>query len=654
MSVITDIVAAYASGQVDLNYARESMRQVKVKPYEKDSPYVETYFLPDEGTVAELSFACRHYDLSPQEYEAFRKSLYANPVGQSVVDLNPAESPETSEAPETPAEESKTLDPDPISILDLLAPDEDDDFERELAPSSKDSRDSKDSKDSRDYPLRKRLVALLKHYAPTHDTGTGQEVHDPTGGGGAGDSQDSRDSKDSSDSKPWSTAPSELRAAGRVERPSSFDQIIGQEGVTERLKIMAQAARNQDRQLDHVLLTGPPGLGKTTLAKVLGKEMEANVHTITGPRLRTVDELANVLSQLKEGDILFIDEIHAIPKQVQEILYPAMEDFEMDMTYQGRNIRAALPSFTLMGATTNPEGLLPPLRDRFGSVEQLDYYDSDDLAKIAQMTAKKQGIDLTDEAALSIANRSRGTPRAANRYVRRVQDVASALGHSSITPATVDQAFRIWEVDAKGLTRDDRAVLGILSQFGVGRPAGLNTLASMTGLPQEAIRDVIEPFLMRENLLQRTPSGRVITKEGLAHLQSTEFNKSGDVPYRIVKSDSSRNLVFGWANVSFTKNGQVLDRQGHMIDPEDLESGAYNFVVKYRTSGDEHAGEAFGELVESLVVTKDKVEKGGFPPEMLGHWWVGFRLPPEQWEKVVKGERSMFSIQGNAQLIPVD
>jgi Holliday junction DNA helicase RuvB len=425
---------------------------------------------------------------------------------------------------------------------------------------------------------------------------------------------------------------------------------------------MVDAARKEGRPLDHIMFSGPPGLGKTTMAKALANEMGAHIEVVTGPELKDRESLQSVLAKMEDGDILFIDEIHALPQKVDEMMFPIMEDGEMDVQIEGRGtFRVKTPDITFLGATTNPEGVAKPLRDRFGAVEQLSYYKDAELAEIVKVTAAKKGLDIGSDVANAIASRSRGTPRIANRLVRRVNDYISARG-GTLDMATTDKVLNLWDIDARGLSSEDRRVMGSLQDLGT---AGINTLSASTGLDETTISSVVEPYLLRQGFINRTPKGRTLTQAGIMHLDTYGRDDLGDfevakrlggvlasfsAPIEIAKSDKRQNLVFGWANVTFDKGNQVVDHQGHMIDVEELESAAYNFAVKYRKTGDDHKGEGFGELVESLIVTEDKIAKGGFPEDMLGKWWIGFRVPPEDWDKVERGERSMFSIQGRAQL----
>lgn len=487
---------------------------------------------------------------------------------------------------------------------------------------------------------------------PTQQTDTGTS----SSGGGATFDTSSGGQRSSS---PSPEAPDERRSSGRVSRPKLLSDLSGQGRVRERLEIMVDAARNRGTRLDHVMLSGPPGLGKTTIAKALANEMDSNIQVVTGPALKDRESLIDTLVKMEDGDILFIDEIHALPRKVEETMLPLLEDGEIDIQLEdGKVVRAKAPDVTVIGATTNPEGVVGPLRQRFGATERLDYYKPDELASLVQRTASKTGFELADDAARAIAMRSRGTPRVANRMVRRISDYLSARGGTPDVP-TVDKILNLWDIDSRGLTSQDRRVMQSLRDLG---GAGINTLSASTGLDESTLSGVVEPYLLRLGFITRSSKGRSLTPAGELHLEEYGGNElvskrlDGpvfDAPVEIAKADDRQNLVFGWANVTMNDDGtQMFDHQGHAIDVEDLEQAAYNFSVKYRKTGDMHKGEGYGDLVESMVVTQDKIEKGGFPEDMLGKWWVGFRVPDEDWDRVASGERSMFSIQGRAQLEP--
>jgi Holliday junction DNA helicase RuvB len=305
-------------------------------------------------------------------------------------------------------------------------------------------------------------------------------------------------------------------------RPHRLDDFIGQDKVKERLWISVEAARAQDRSLDHVLLSGPPGLGKTTLAGIVAAEMRTNLRITSGPALERPGDLAAILSNLEEGDVFFIDEIHRLPRTVEEVLYPAMEDFVIDIVLgkgpTAQSIRLDLPRFTLIGATTRKGTVTAPLRDRFGIEEKLDYYTDPELGAIVTRSATILGVDLEDVAATEIARRSRSTPRIANRLLARVRDYAVARADGHVDREVADAALVVFEVDELGLDKVDRAILeSIVLKFG-GGPVGLGTLAIAVGEEPETVEDAYEPFLLQMGLIQRTPRGRTATDMAYRHL----------------------------------------------------------------------------------------------------------------------------------------
>jgi Holliday junction DNA helicase RuvB len=311
----------------------------------------------------------------------------------------------------------------------------------------------------------------------------------------------------------------------RSLRPRTLAAFIGQPAVKEKLAIFLQAAKQRGEALDHVLLAGPPGLGKTSLASILAAEMEVGFHQTSGPVLEKKGDLAAVLTQLGEHDILFIDEIHRLNRSIEETLYPAMEDYQLDvMLGQGpsaRTLRLDLPRFTLVGATTRSGLLAGPLRDRFGVVERLDYYKPDELSEIIVRSAGLLDVAIDPEGAATLARRSRGTPRIANRLLRRVRDVVQVRGHDRIDPAVAEEALTLLEVDSAGLDELDRKLLRVLCETFEGRPVGLGTLADAVGESADTIEDVYEPYLLQEGLLQRTPRGRQGTARAFRHLGLT-------------------------------------------------------------------------------------------------------------------------------------
>ena len=305
-------------------------------------------------------------------------------------------------------------------------------------------------------------------------------------------------------------------------RPHRMDEFVGQSDLKERLAILIEAARGRGEAIDHVLFSGPPGLGKTSLAGILAAEMDAQFRGTSGPALDRPGDLAAVITNLEAGDVLFIDEIHRLPRQVEEVLYPAMEDFQLDIVVgkgpAARSIKIDLPPFTLVGATTRVGRVAPPLRDRFGYVARIDYYESDDISAILHRSAAILNVDITEEGSDTIARRSRGTPRVANRLLRRVRDYAAVRADGHVDGKVADRALEVFEVDDMGLDKVDRAILdAIVGKFG-GGPVGLSTLAIAVGEEPETVEDAYEPFLLLEGFLQRTPRGRIATERAYEHL----------------------------------------------------------------------------------------------------------------------------------------
>ena len=298
-------------------------------------------------------------------------------------------------------------------------------------------------------------------------------------------------------------------------RPGRFDDFIGQRKVKERLELAVEAARHRKDVLDHVLLSGPPGLGKTTLAYILGSAMDVNVKTTSGPVIDKPGDLAGLLTGLERGDILFIDEIHRMQKTVEEYLYSAMEDFVLDiMIDQGpnaRSIRLDLPHFTLVGATTRSGLISAPLRSRFGLTNRLDYYDADDLTVIVKRSARILNVDIDDEGACELASRSRGTPRICNNLLRRVRDYAQVRADNRITRPVADSALEMLDIDKHGLDEMDKRILETLIHKFSGGPVGINSLSVSVGEESGTIEEVYEPYLIQEGYLTRTPKGRVVT-----------------------------------------------------------------------------------------------------------------------------------------------
>jgi Holliday junction DNA helicase RuvB len=307
----------------------------------------------------------------------------------------------------------------------------------------------------------------------------------------------------------------------RSLRPRTLGDFVGQERVKEQLSIALEAAAARGEALDHVLLAGPPGLGKTSLAQIVRNELGVGIRQVAGPGLERKD-IAAILTSLEPRDVLFVDEIHRMSRAAEEILYPALEDFRLDIVMgQGpaaRTLTLDLPPFTLVGATTRTGLLTTPLRDRFGLTFRLDLYDARELAAIVRRSARILGVEIADDAAELVAARSRGTPRIANRILRRVRDVAEVRHHGAVTTLVADEALALLEVDGAGLERFDRALLRcVVEKFG-GGPVGLSTLAVALGEEPETIEDVYEPYLLQLGFLQRTPRGRVVTDLGREHL----------------------------------------------------------------------------------------------------------------------------------------
>lgn len=312
-------------------------------------------------------------------------------------------------------------------------------------------------------------------------------------------------------------------------RPVRLDEYVGQPRIKANLAVFIEAARQREEPLDHALLYGPPGLGKTTLAHVIAQEMESPIRVTSGPAIEKSGDLAAILSNLQEGEVLFLDEIHRLGRALEEILYPAMEDRALDLVIgsgpAARTVRLELPRFTLIGATTRYGLLSPPLRDRFGIVHHLDYYDVDDLAAIARRSARILGIELAPSGAEEIARRSRGTPRVANRLLRRVRDFVQVAGGQSITEEAAADALERLEVDRFGLDLVDRRILtAILDKFD-GGPVGLSTLAASVGEDAGTLEEIYEPYLIQIGFLDRTPRGRRITRRASRHLGHQERDR---------------------------------------------------------------------------------------------------------------------------------
>lgn len=305
-------------------------------------------------------------------------------------------------------------------------------------------------------------------------------------------------------------------------RPQTLDEYIGQNKVKENMKIYIEAAKKRGEPLDHCLFYGPPGLGKTTISNIISNEMNSNIKITSGPAITKPGDLAAILTNLSEFDVLFIDEIHRLNKNVEEILYPALEDFTLDIILgkgpSARSIRIDLPKFTLIGATTKAGSLTTPLRDRFGIIHKLELYDTEDLKTIVKRSSKILGVEIEEDAAREIAMRSRGTPRIANRLLKRVRDYASVLGDGTITLKITKLALNKLEIDELGLDETDRKILDVMISGYGGRPVGIETLATTLGEEIDTIEDVYEPYLVQIGFISRTPRGRIPLPPAYRHL----------------------------------------------------------------------------------------------------------------------------------------
>jgi Holliday junction DNA helicase RuvB len=328
-------------------------------------------------------------------------------------------------------------------------------------------------------------------------------------------------------------------------RPKRLAEFVGQKQTRENLSIFIAAARSREEALDHVLFSGPPGLGKTTLAQIVARELGVNFRSTSGPVLARAGDLAAILTNLEPRDVLFIDEIHRLNPVVEEILYPAMEDFELDLVIgegpSARSVKITLPPFTLVGATTRSGLITTPLRDRFGIPLRLDFYAAEELLAIVERGARILGVDLSLEGAREIAARARGTPRIAGRLMKRVRDFASVSGSAVIDATVADEALTRLEVDARGLDAFDRRYLRLIAQSFGGGPVGIETIAAALGEARDAIEEIVEPFLLQQGFVQRTPRGRMVTGAAFGHLGLDAPRRDSPQPGLFGQGDDARS-----------------------------------------------------------------------------------------------------------------
>ena len=324
--------------------------------------------------------------------------------------------------------------------------------------------------------------------------------------------------------------PDELQSESKL-RPRTMAEFVGQEKIKENLEVFIEAAKQRGEQLDHVLLYGPPGLGKTTLAYIIARELGVNIKTASGPVFQNPAELLGILTQLEKRDVVFIDEIHRLNRIIEEHLYPAMEEFRCELIVDkgphARHYSLSIEPFTLVGATTRAGMITPPMRSRFGVVARLDFYAPDDLLRIVERSAKLLDIEIDEGGAVEIARRSRGTPRIANRLLRRVRDFAQIKGKGVIDSDIADYALQKLEVDGKGLNEMDRRILQTIIEKFSGGPVGIGSLSVAVSEEAETIEDIYEPYLIQEGFLHRTPRGRVVTETGYAHLGADQGGSGG-------------------------------------------------------------------------------------------------------------------------------